>query len=158
IGLLGLGVRLACARPFSHHSIGAMPWVDEGAYWTRAQEIRAGRWLPDRPFYQDPLFPYILAALSAMVGPAGDRLRVALACLGALTPLLIAWAAHRGLGRSEAVVAGLAAAFYGPLVFSDGLIEKEGLSALVSAAALGLTARATTGGRDAAGMAGFAWG
>ena len=59
-----------------------MPWVDEGAYWARAQEIRAGHWLPDEPFYQDPLFPYVLAVLSGLVGPDVTRLRIALACIG----------------------------------------------------------------------------
>ncbi len=86
IGLLGLLLRLAYVLDFARHPIGRMPWVDEGAYWTRAQEILAGAWLPARPFYQDPLYPYLLAALIRVVGPDVGRLRVALACLGALTP------------------------------------------------------------------------
>ena len=118
----------------------------------------AGHWLPDGPFYQDPLFPYVLAALSDLVGPDVARLRIALACVGALTPLAVFWAARRGLGRAEGVVAGLAAAVYGPLIFCDGLIEKEGMAALVSAVALGLTARTLSGGPWSAGAAGFAWG
>jgi hypothetical protein len=158
IGLLGLALRLAYVQQFAAHPVGKMPWVDEGAYWTRALEIRAGRWLPDRPYYQDPLLPYVIAGLAAIVGPDVPQLRIALACLGALTPLAVLWAARGGLGRAEAIVAGLAAALYGPLVFSDGLIEKEGLAALVSALALGFTARATKGGATAAGSAGFAWG
>jgi hypothetical protein len=55
-------------------------------------------------------------------------------------------------------VAGLLAAVYSPLIFCDGLIEKEGLAALVSAVALGLTARAMPGGPWWAAAAGFAWG
>ena len=39
-------------------------------------------------------------------------------------------------------MAGLIAAVYRPLVFNDGLLEKEGIGALVAAVALGLTARA----------------
>ena len=110
-------------------SVGQMPWVNEGASWAGPRKCTAGHWLPDGPFYQDPLFPYVLGVLSGLVGPDVTRLRIALACMGALTPLAVFWAARRGLGRSEGVVAGLAAAVYGPLIFCDGLIEKEGMAA-----------------------------
>src|SRR5262249_2335701 len=128
----------------------------------RAIEVRAGSWLPGTPFYQDPLFPYLLAALIRAVGSDVASIRVALACLGALTPVTILWAGRRGLGRTEGIVAGLAAAVYGPMVFADALLDKEGVAALVAALALGLTAvasKAEGGGRWAASMlAGAAWG
>jgi hypothetical protein len=57
IGLLGLGLRLRYIADFSKHPLGRFPWGDEGAYWERAREIVGGGWLPDRPFFQDPLFP-----------------------------------------------------------------------------------------------------
>src|SRR5690348_13356648 len=80
--IVGLGLRLACVLQFAAHPIGRLPWVDEGAYWTRAMEIAEGAWLPDRPFYQDPLFPYVLAGLMRIFGTEVATLRVALACLG----------------------------------------------------------------------------
>ena len=52
-----------------------MPWVDEGAYWTRAQAIRAVDLLPDGPFYQDPLSSYAITALMGVVGTEVARLR-----------------------------------------------------------------------------------
>jgi hypothetical protein len=61
IGLVGLGLRLAYVLDFARAPIGRLPWVDGGAYWTRAQEVLDGAWLPARPFSQDPLFPYLLA-------------------------------------------------------------------------------------------------
>jgi 4-amino-4-deoxy-L-arabinose transferase-like glycosyltransferase len=160
IGLIGLLTRLAYAVDFARHPLGRLAWGDEGAYWSRAREILDGAWLPARPFYQDPLYPYLLAGLIRLVGPEVARLRIALACLGALTPVLVYWAGRRGLGRAEGIVAGIAAAAYGPLIFTDGLLEKEGVAALGAAAALGLTARAA----DPAGrgwraiVPGFAWG
>src|SRR5215213_11433111 len=100
--------------------MGRLPWVDEGAYWTRAQAILGGRWLPEGPFYQDPLWPYLLAGLMRALGTQEvATLRAALAALGALTPLAVCWAGRRGLGRAEGIVAGLAAAVYGPLAFTD---------------------------------------
>lgn len=161
IGALGLGLRLAYARSYGAHPLGRLPWVDEGAYWTRAREILGGAWLPERPFYQDPLWPYLLAGLMrALRTEDVAPLRTALAALGALTPLVVCWAGRRGLGRAEGIVAGLAAAVCGPLIFTDGLLEKEGPAALGAALALVLTARAVEPGRGivAALVAGLAWG
>jgi hypothetical protein len=160
IGLSGLVLRLAYALEYAGHPLGQFPWVDEGAYWSRAVEILGGGWLPAGPFYQDPLFPYVLAGLMRLVGPRVESLRVALACLGSLTPPVVYAAARIGLGRSEAIVAGILAACYGPLVFTDGLLEKEGIGALIAAGALALTALALARRRAswAAAAAGLAWG
>ena len=163
IGLLGLALRVGFATEYAGHSLGRLPWVDEGAYWSRAGEISRGRWLPARPFYQDPLFPYALALMMKVAGTSVASLRVALACLGSLTPPLIFAAGRRGLGRAEGLVAGLSAAFYGPMIFADGLLEKEGLAALVASMALAASAWASTGpSRKAAtawmALAGWSWG
>jgi hypothetical protein len=131
---------LAYVLDFARHPIGRLPWVDEGAYWARASAILGGGWLPDRPFFQDPLYPYFLAMVMKIVGPQVSGVRLALGCLGAVTPVLVYWAGRRGLGRSEGIVAGFLAALHGPLIFTDGLLEKEGLGALIAAAALVLTA------------------
>ncbi len=162
IGLVALGLRLGYVLEYAGHPIGRMPWVDEGAYWTRALEIRSGRWLPDRPFYQDPLFPYLLAGLMEVVGPGIARLRVALACLGALTPAAVFLAGRWGLGRAEGIAAGLVAAAYGPAIFTDGLLEKEGTAGLLAASALAIGALAIRSpARGRAGWlaaGGWAWG
>jgi hypothetical protein len=160
IGLLGLALRVAYVRQFSAHPYGRFPWVDENAYWTWAVAIRGGAWLPKRPFYQDPLFAYLLAGLISVVGTSFQALRLALAILGSLTPAAVFVAGRIGLGRVEAIIAGLIAAVYRPLVFNDGLLEKEGTGALVAAVALGLTARGAEPGRRVGWLAcaGFAWG
>ncbi|SIO36778.1 4-amino-4-deoxy-L-arabinose transferase [Singulisphaera sp. GP187] len=159
IGLLGLGLRIACAREFVAHPLGQAPWIDEQAYWERALTILGGGWLPQRPFYQDPLYPYLLAALMAIVGTELATVRLSLACLGALTPVWVFWAGRIGLGRAEGVVAGLAVALYGPLIFTDATLEKEGIGATAAALAIGLTAW-SWGQRRAwpALVAGWAWG
>ena len=72
-------LRLAYVRQFSAHPYGRFPWVDENAYWTWALAIRGGQWLPSRPFYQDPLFAYLLAGLMTLVGSGFRALRSALA-------------------------------------------------------------------------------
>jgi hypothetical protein len=163
ISTLGFALRLAYAWQLSRHPYGRFPWVDENAYWTWALAIRDGQWLPRRPFYQDPLFAYLLAGLMGLVGTSFAALRIALACLGSLTPPAVFWAGRIGLGRAEGIVAGLIVALYRPSIFNDGLLEKEGIGALVAALALGWTARAArpeaTRRRGVwAGLAGAAWG
>ena len=61
--------------------------------------------------------------------------------------MAVFWAGRMGLGRPEAIVAGLIAAVYRPLVFNDGLLEKEGTGALVAAVRFGLTALGAEPGR-----------
>ncbi len=160
IGLLGLTLRLLYVWQYSKHPHGRLLWVDEQSYFQAAERIMAGQWLPDRPFYQDPLISYILAGLMRIVGKDVVVLRYALACLGAMTPLIVFLAGRQGLGRPEGIVAGLATALYGPLIFTDGLLEKEGAGALVAALALWRTAKALVPNRRYldAGLAGLLWG
>jgi hypothetical protein len=159
IGASGLAVRLAFAWQYTHQPLGQYPWVDESSYWTWAQAILRGGWWPVRPFYQDPLYPYWLACLMGVVGSDVSGLRVASAGLGALTPLVVTWAGRTGLGRTEGLLAGWTTALYGPLIFADGSLEKEGLATFWTALALGLTAHLSRCSRPAlAGAAGAAWG
>ena len=68
IGILGLGLRLIYVTQYTAHPLGRVLYVDEVVYWERAQAILGGSWLPDRPFYQDPLIHYLLAGLMSVVG------------------------------------------------------------------------------------------
>lgn len=71
IGLLALGLRFLYATEYITHPLGRLLWVDETVYWERARAILGGRWLPDRPFFQDPLIHYLLAGvMSLLVGLA----------------------------------------------------------------------------------------
>jgi hypothetical protein len=160
IGASGLCVRLIYTMQYTAHPLGRLLWVDEIVYWERAVAILRGRWMPDGPFFQDPLIHYILAGIMAIVGRDVGTLRVTLACVGSLTPVVTYWAGRRGLGQLEAILAGLAIAFYGPLVFTDAEIEKEGLAALIVLLALVVTVYAAAPGRSsiAAVLAGGLWG
>lgn len=160
IGALGLGLRLAYVLPFAGHALGQRTWVDEQAYWVQALDIRGGHWLPSRPFTYAPLYPYLLAGLMALFGSDVSAIRIVSACIGSLTPLAVFWAGRTGLGRAEGIIAGLATAIYGPLIFYDGHVDKEMLVALGVALALGLMARASRGERGAlaSGFTGWVWG
>jgi hypothetical protein len=157
IGVSGAAARLAFAWQYTREPLGQFPWVDEASYWTWAQAILRGGWWPIRPFYQDPLYPYWLACLMGVVGSEVVRLRIASAALGAITPLVVAWAGRIGVGRAEGLVAGWSTAFYGPLIFADGSLEKEGLAAFCTALAFGVTAHLARLGRPPVSAAAGAW-
>jgi Dolichyl-phosphate-mannose-protein mannosyltransferase len=162
ISLVALTLRLGYSLQYAGHPLGRLPWVDEGAYWSRGLEILQGHWLPLKPFYQDPLFPYLLALMMKVAGTEVATLRVVLACLGAVTPVVVFLAGRRGLGRAEGVVAAWIAAIYGPLIFTDGLLEKEGPAALVASLALLASASASSMTNrprlTRMGLAGWTWG
>jgi hypothetical protein len=160
IGALGLVLRLAYAFQFAGHALGQRTWVDESAYWGQALEILRGQWLPSRPFTYAPLYPYVLAGLMAIFGPNVWALRIVSACVGSLTPLAIFWAGRTGLGRAEGIVAGLATAIYGPMIFYDAHLDKEVFVALGIALTLGLMAKAGRTDRGAwfSGLTGWIWG
>ena len=159
IGLTGAVLRLVFAWQYTGQPLGQFPWVDEASYWSWGQAILRGGWMPVRPFYQDPLYPYWLACMMSVVGTSVAALRMASAVVGAVTPLAVFWAGRIGLGRAEALLAAGATALYGPLIFADGSLEKEGLAALCTAVALALTALVSKSGRPVlAATAGAAWG
>src|SRR5271165_1798922 len=116
ISLLALGLRLLYATEYIEHPLDRLLWVDEIAYWERARAILGGSWLPDRPFFQDPLIHYLLAGVMSLLGTEVITIRMALVCVGALTPVVTYWVGQRTLGRTAGIIAGLALAMYGPLV------------------------------------------
>ncbi len=160
IGMVALGLRLLYVTEYTRHPLGRLLWVDEVVYWERACEILGGQWLPDQPFFQDPLIQYILAGVMHLVGTGVAAVRMALACAGTLTPLVVYWVGRRALGRVEGVLAGLALAMYSPLVFTDAQLEKEGAGALGTALALTAMAYGSEANRRVlwAALAGYPWG
>ena len=152
IGAVSGLIRLVVASEYVRSSLGRFPWVDEASYWTWAQSIARGEWLPVRPFYQDPLYPYWLSLLIRVAGADVAGLRLISAGLGAITPMMVAWVGRRTLGPAQGLVAGWALAFCGPLILADCSLEKEGLAASGSALALGLVAWSDVARRQAAGL------
>ncbi len=161
IFLLGLALRLAVAHAYGSHPLGQIAWVDEEAYRAWAWRIANGQLLPDRPFFQDPLLAYLIAALMQLLGTTEvASLRLALAVIGSLTPVVTFIAGQVGFNKAAAIVASLIVALYGPLVFADACLEKEGPAALLTATALTLTMLSARSSRrlPTAALAGAAWG
>jgi 4-amino-4-deoxy-L-arabinose transferase-like glycosyltransferase len=124
--------------------------VDAERYDRLARELVAAGGLPARPFDQAPLYPYFLAAVYGLGGsPFAARLLQVV--LDAGTVVLVAAAADRLWRPPHGAVAGLLAAFYGPLVFQSTLLLKETLGIAACALLLYLLAApAPRGPRPAA--------
>jgi tetratricopeptide (TPR) repeat protein len=137
--VLALAVRLA----FSHE-IRDLPTLhqlvmDAQRYDALARDVLDHGWRPREPFYQAPLYPYLLAAVYAVAGRSPAAMRVVQALAGAITAVLAAVAAGRLSRRratAAAAVAGMLAALYAPAVFYTPLLLKTVPVLLLESAAL----------------------
>ena len=99
-------------------------------------------WLGERSFYQDPLYPYLVAAVYALAGRRMGAVVLLQGLLGLATVAMIFWLTRRLFGGAAAALAGLLAALYGPLIYYEALLLKPVLIACTGLAGLCLTVRA----------------
>lgn len=79
-------------------------------------------WLGPRTFYQDPLYPYSLAALYASFGRHHRLVFAVQSLLSLLAITLLFSIARRMFDDTVALVAGLLAALYGPLLLYENVL------------------------------------
>ncbi len=133
---LRLGAVVACGlllRLLHLYFVADQPFVarlamDSLEYDRWALRILAGEWRPAEPFFQAPLYPYLLALLYRLLGHQlvwvyGLQILAAGAGLVAL-----AKAGERLGGKSLGLVAAAGGAFYGPFVFYEVQLLKESLA------------------------------
>lgn len=102
--------------------------MDSAEYDRWAREIAAGDWLGTAPFFQAPLYPYLLAVVYRLAGRSLDLvylLQIAWAVAG------ISWtarAAARLLSWRHGVAAAALAALYLPAVFHEVQLTKEAIA------------------------------
>ncbi len=107
-------------------------------------------WLGPKRFYQDPGYPYVLGALFRFAGREPAVLRAFQGLLGVGSVLLVFSIARLLFGASAAVISGLLAALFGPLVFYESLMLRAVLIAFLALAALRLGVSVATYKRDGA--------
>jgi 4-amino-4-deoxy-L-arabinose transferase-like glycosyltransferase/Tfp pilus assembly protein PilF len=112
------------------------PILDMQAYYQWAQRIAQGDWLGDQVFYQDPLYPYLLAILLRIFGDHIPLIIALQLLLGSLLPLLVYLIGTRIFNRPSALLAALITAIYKPLLVYEGLLLKTFLEALFLTLAL----------------------
>ncbi len=101
------------------------PVLDEMAYHTQALRILDGAWPGGEVFYQDPLYPYFLAATYSIAGERVEVVKYIQVLLGAAVVLLIFGVGKQAFTPGVGAVAAFLAALYLPLYFFEGVLTKE---------------------------------
>ncbi len=115
--------------PTARHLVG-----DAAGYYQWAREIAGGAWFGTEPFYQAPLYPYVLASGFKIFGDSVGTIRGLQAVWGAAACGLMYFGTSRLFGRGAGVVAGMMLALYGPAIFFDGIVQKASLTGLLACA------------------------
>jgi 4-amino-4-deoxy-L-arabinose transferase-like glycosyltransferase len=129
---LALALRLAHLWAVRDQPFFAWLAMDSQEYDRWAQGIAAGDWAGSGVFFQAPLYPYLLAAVYALLG---HRL-VLVYLLQTVLAVAGCWALYRAGremgGEGTGLGAALLAAVYGPFLFYDVQLLKESLAVTVT--------------------------
>jgi tetratricopeptide (TPR) repeat protein len=101
------------------------PILDSRLYDAWAVRMASGDWLGQEPFFMAPLYPYFLALVYVVIGHSQFAAVAVQLLVGAGSCLLVFLIARRLAGIHVAVTTSLILAFYGPLLFFDGLLLAE---------------------------------
>ena len=127
----------------AHRLLGAREPYDER--WMRAAWQG---WLGERSYYQDPLYPYAVAAVYAAGGGA-HAVWVLQMGLGVLIAMLVAFMAAEAWDARVGLVAGLMAAVYAPLLFYEATMVRSVVQAAFLVGSVAAAVRAPRSGRPA---------
>jgi hypothetical protein len=100
------------------------------------------QWMGAPRFYQDPLYPYLIALVYRFISPDVRAVLAVQLGAGALSVLLIWSIARRHFGDAAGTWAGLLAVFCAPLVFYELLLMRDSLIACAGLAIVWLADRA----------------
>ncbi|MFN0205954.1 MAG: glycosyltransferase family 39 protein [Planctomycetota bacterium] len=125
--ILGFAFSLRVAHVFAirDSALVLYPAIDPGAYLARANEILAGQWFPKGVFFQDPLYPYFLAAMKWATGYSLLGPYLIHAAVSAISCVLLYYIGKRSFNIIVGTVAGFIAAVYAPFLYLDGQLEKN---------------------------------
>ena len=110
--------------------------IDSEAYHEKALEIMGGKLIASRAFYQDGLYPYILALLYSVFGQSILTARLFNVILSSVSTVLIYGIGRELGGRRAGIAAALLHILCGLFLFYDGILGKEPLGILLVSAAL----------------------
>lgn len=104
------------------------PVGDAARYLEWAEEIAAGKWIANQPFYQAPLYPYLLGFVFLFAKPSVVTVLVVQSIGAAVATYWLGAATERWFGKPAGICAALMLALYGPTIFLDGIVQKESLA------------------------------
>lgn len=109
--------------------------LDGWSYDRLALKILEESFWGHEPFFQDPLYPYFLAAIYWVFGHSLTPVKIIQCLLGTATALFIFGSTVNVLGRTQGLIAGLIAASYPTFIFYDCMLMKETLGLFFATAA-----------------------
>ena len=96
--------------------------LDARYYDLRAREILEEGLIGDEAYFMGPLYPHLLALVYGAAGRNLALVRLLQAVIAAFVPVLIYRIGARLLSPTRAMIAAVAAVFYGPFLFYVGTI------------------------------------
>ncbi|MFP8882277.1 MAG: glycosyltransferase family 39 protein [Myxococcota bacterium] len=135
-------VRSAYVLAVADHPAVRFPIGDSLAYHTAALRILDGDWLGNEVFYQDPLYPYLLALLYGVFGAGSIGVLIAQALLDSVSVVLIYFTARALFDARAAAIAGVLAALFRVAWFYDAILLKVPLTLLLASLTAYLLVRA----------------
>ena len=119
----------------------------QGLEAVRKEIVAYGRlwdeWVGQKRYYQEPLYPYLIAVTYKIAGFDVRHVFLWQLCLGVLSNLLIYFIARRHFGETTAAIAGLLAALCSPLLYFEAVLLRETLIVFAGLALVWLTGEAT---------------
>jgi tetratricopeptide (TPR) repeat protein len=138
IVLVALVYRGLCFSFLHDHPLFTHPVVDAAYHDAWARRIVCGDWLGHGPddVFKPPLYPYLLAAIYAVVGRHLHLVQWAQFVLGSVSCVFVAVLAARLLRRTAGILAGLISALYAPFVFFELQLLTPAISIFLNLAAM----------------------
>ena len=113
-------VRLVYLLQFSDTVLFSSHIMDMKYHYDWAKAVASGQPFVEGPFFRAPLYPMIMGALYYVFGAGNWVVPIFQLLLGSLSVSLIYMIGARAFSNFTGVLAGLFAAFYGPLIFFGG--------------------------------------
>lgn len=132
LGLLSLAVRLVYLEHSADNPFFSAPVVDAHSYVAQARQIAEGSWVGTKPFWQPPLYPYILAAIYAVSGDLFWTPRFMQLLLGAASCALVFGLGRQVFGTRVGLLAGGMACLYGPSIYFEGELLPTALAVFLN--------------------------
>ncbi|MCX6830002.1 MAG: tetratricopeptide repeat protein [candidate division Zixibacteria bacterium] len=103
------------------------PMVDELWHFNWASEIIGGKFWGSEAYFRGPLYPYFLAVLLKITGSSIFWSRLLQCLLPSFSAVLIYLLGKRAFSKKAGIIAGLAFAAYGTMIFYDTMFMLEAL-------------------------------
>jgi 4-amino-4-deoxy-L-arabinose transferase-like glycosyltransferase len=140
--LLALTIRVAHLREIRSSPLFLYPVVDALGFDKQAQAVARGEILGAGPFFQAPLYPYLLGGIYALFGRNLLVARLLQMAAGSLSVVLLFLIGRRIFGERAGVAAGIMGALYGTFIVYEGDLLREFLTLFLNLLFLLLLLRA----------------